>query len=157
LDFSHFDDLEEYKQWSQKEMYSQYAEYLPLKQAISTDPFRVVLFDDIKGLLFQIKTNQTRGELLDCFLRFLKFPIMGIDSNNRILNDPYVFDAFQSEQTIQSFFQKSTVTNMPFQVYAQTFSNLYGNKTWLSQLSEYTVAQICHAGENQDALIEYII
>lgn len=81
------------------------------------DPFRVVLFDDIRDFLFVVHSPDSKSQLAYAFLTFLGLPFIPPDCST---SNPFTTDTFiHSELAERSlardkFWPKEEVMNVPF-------------------------------------------
>ncbi|KAK6091211.1 hypothetical protein MT418_008238 [Batrachochytrium dendrobatidis] len=85
-----------YEHWAARELCHQQLEWFPLRGAdaeLADDPFRTVLFEDIRGLMFDIKHPETKRCLVSNFLKLLGASFhtpqtsQSLPSKDQFLND----------------------------------------------------------------------
>ena len=79
------------------------------------DPFRVVIFDDIRQLMFEITSDDTKLLLIQNFLNLLSCNFnLCLQSNDRITQDAMLYSYFESEESISNFLKISKADHFSF-------------------------------------------
>lgn len=88
----------------------------------SEDPYRVVLFDDIRPFVLDLKSPDSRHQLAYAFLTFLGLPFMPIDvpTSTPFTTDPFIHSELLERPTLlQQYWPKSNLAgSRPFTVIA---------------------------------------
>jgi hypothetical protein len=78
-DFEQDDKNDSYTNWLKKERHGDFFYWMPqlLVDESLEDPFRTVLFDDLRPFLFDLKEKESKPFLVQEFMRFLGLPLEG--------------------------------------------------------------------------------
>lgn len=85
------------------------------------DPFRVVLFDDVRDFLFTIHAPDSQLQLLYAFLTFLGLPFIPPDmpTSTPFSTDPFIHsELVERPQLLQRFWPKQEDERLPFALIA---------------------------------------
>ncbi|KAI8812559.1 NRDE-2, necessary for RNA interference-domain-containing protein [Cladochytrium replicatum] len=84
-------DFQDIFEWAKAEINHEHVHWIPSKSVADTsDPFRTVLFDDLRPLLFEIRTPSVKVSLIYHFISYLRIPINeGVSTNSWRFNDPF--------------------------------------------------------------------
>ncbi|KAI8904431.1 NRDE-2, necessary for RNA interference-domain-containing protein [Gorgonomyces haynaldii] len=107
-----------------KEAAKQFSQWLPKRvdvDEMDEDPFRTVLFQDVRGLLFTIKSDQAKQQLIHQFLAFL-----GLETQLAKPSDPLLLNDYTFKSDREQFFQKDgLLLGFPHCFYPQSLFQLY--------------------------------
>ncbi|KAJ3299178.1 hypothetical protein HK104_009782 [Borealophlyctis nickersoniae] len=97
-------------EWAQVEATEEFHNWLPLRPTTEDDvedPYRAVLFEDIRGLIFDATLPATRQRLLHNLLCFLSVPMNGgISSSHAFFQDSFVHGEMANEVKALSFWPR---------------------------------------------------
>ncbi|KAH6567766.1 hypothetical protein BASA62_005886 [Batrachochytrium salamandrivorans] len=101
-------------QWAQRESRLQRLQWYPLRGTdaeLEEDPFRTVLFDDIRGMMFDVKCPETKRCLVSNFFRLLgaTFDIPQL-SSSALFTDPFLNDELANPVSSASFISFTRAT-----------------------------------------------
>jgi hypothetical protein len=115
------------------------------------DPFKTVLFEDIKPLLFDIKSETVKHSAIHSMLQYLGLDAqMGVPSSIAY-SDPFLCNNFSSEPASKFFMEGDddvVQLNMPMHRYPNSLWNLLGCK-WPAVYESNNLYTISQFGLNQ--------
>ncbi|CAG8441268.1 17395_t:CDS:10 [Dentiscutata heterogama] len=102
------------------------------------DPYRVVLFDDIRTFLFDLTSHQSRIELIYACLAFTGLTYNpGYSSSNPMITDTFLYNKLSNEsiENVSFWSTDRSVTRtfiFPIKAFPQDDITLFNSQTWFS-------------------------
>lgn len=156
-----FDDIEdEMTRWSLNELHSCFTDLRPQRGCADVeDPYRTVLFDDIRSLLFEIKSNKAKRDVVQGFLELLGISAQMGSSSSHAFKDSFMNDFFTSSTSTQLFLTPqldSVELCFPLHRFPQTLWNMIGSE-WPEMHTEQKLYCISQSGSDQVNMVESIL
>ncbi|KAI8921618.1 NRDE-2, necessary for RNA interference-domain-containing protein [Entophlyctis helioformis] len=170
--------------WADRELSSQWRDWMPLRGSTDdtiVDPFRTVLMDDVRGLLFDIRLPQTKRALIYRFMRFLGAPFNAAQSSHDpLFQDQFLNDEFANDTRAAQFLRASqskagsetdaqtphgsshTASKrsiaFPLRVFPQSPWSLFGNGVdWMANFDAEDVSAVDALGYGRRAAIGTVL
>lgn len=148
-----------YKSWYFRELQLQFGSWLPQRDDVDlNDPFRTVLFDDVRGTLFEIKSMGAKQNLIRAMMKFLGCSIeMGASRKG---SDVFLDDTFAHPLMSEIFLKPSNAsgsTNLEFPIdnYPRAISSESAN--WPSKYTHEAMNVISMRGAHQIEILQNIL
>ncbi|KAJ3217494.1 hypothetical protein HDU67_007857 [Dinochytrium kinnereticum] len=103
--------LDEFQRWFREESIAEYRLWLPMRSNEegeddddTSDPYRSIIFDDIKPLMFNCTHPSTKRNLITSFLHLLSSQLnLGQSSKDPLMTDPFLHAEFTNEACAVAF------------------------------------------------------
>lgn len=156
LDFKNdFNFLGHAVQWIKKERFAEFYHWLPqnagkLERLLQPeeeveDPYRTVLFEDIKPFLFDIHDRDLIFNLILHFVHFLGAPV----TDNTIFNSPLLYTFWKSREDTSLF-------DFPFSSPNSGFGVFFTDINWFRNVGEEHLNFIEASGANKNDFIRNV-
>ncbi|KAI8853489.1 NRDE-2, necessary for RNA interference-domain-containing protein [Chytridium lagenaria] len=162
---------DEFQKWFREESIAEYRLWLPLRSLAeeevdeeeeSDDPYRSVIFTDIRPLMFPITLRSTKRQLIGSFLNLLSSQInFGISSKDRLTADPFLHGEFVGEACAAAFFPEVNKMNVesheetakrfkfPLKSFPSNSRNVRGEKEYFGMFDEFEAVAVEAAGDDR--------
>ncbi|KAI8825246.1 NRDE-2, necessary for RNA interference-domain-containing protein [Fimicolochytrium jonesii] len=183
------DEEDEYARFLYEETQQDYRNWLPLREAADDngidDPYRTVMFDDVSTLMFDVRHESTRQQLIHNFLHLLSVPLNGgISSSHLFFRDPFLHGELASHVSSMGFWPPSLdslpmiadaghsandsedeadadprakLPDIPIKVWPQTPNTLSEAGTWFRLWTERDVHIVKSAGRGRHGFVNNIL
>ncbi|CAG8553183.1 26237_t:CDS:10, partial [Dentiscutata erythropus] len=112
------------------------------------DPYRVVLFDDIRTFLFDLTSHQSRTELIYACLAFTGLTYNpGYSSSNPMITDTFLYNKLSNEsiENVSFWSTDRSVTRtfiFPIKAFPQDDVTLFNSQTWFSICNDVDILDV---------------
>ncbi|KAJ3399354.1 hypothetical protein HDV05_001850, partial [Chytridiales sp. JEL 0842] len=141
------DEEDDLHGWAKKEAIEEFNKWLPLRavderEDTDQDPYRSVIFDDIRNLMFDLKSPRPKQQLIAAFVNLLSLQFNTcLSSNSDWTSDVLLHSELASEYAAASFVMQDNasmqaetdikISGCPIKTWPLSSSTLHQSKDWL--------------------------